>query len=63
MEDVAGVQSLCDLQSESRFPQGNETLRDATTSGYPSWDWYRILRVHHQWTMFQAIRYMLWLAR
>ncbi len=26
-------------------------------------EWYRILRVHHQWTMFQAIRYTLWLAR
>jgi hypothetical protein len=26
-------------------------------------DWYRILRAHRQWTMFQAIRYALWLAR
>lgn len=26
-------------------------------------DWYRILRAHHRWTMFQAIRYALWLAR
>jgi hypothetical protein len=26
-------------------------------------DWYRILRTHHQWTAFQAIRYALWLAR
>jgi len=26
-------------------------------------DCYRILRVHHRWTMFQAIRYALWLAR
>jgi len=25
--------------------------------------WYHILRVHHQWTMFQAIRYALWLTR
>jgi hypothetical protein len=25
--------------------------------------WYHFLRVHHQWTMFQAIRYALWLAR
>jgi hypothetical protein len=25
--------------------------------------WYRILRAHHQWAMFQAIRYALWLAR
>ena len=26
-------------------------------------DWCRILRVHHEWTIFQAIRFALWLAR
>jgi len=26
-------------------------------------DWYRILRTHHAWTVFQVIRYALWLAR
>ena len=26
-------------------------------------DWYRILRAHHQWTIFQSIRYALWLTR
>lgn len=26
-------------------------------------EWCRILRAHHQWTMFQAIRYALWLTR
>ena len=26
-------------------------------------EWYFILRTHHQWTIFQAIRYALWLAR
>lgn len=25
--------------------------------------WYHILRAHHQWTVFQAIRYALWLTR
>lgn len=24
--------------------------------------WYRILRAHQQWTVFQSIRYALWLA-
>jgi len=24
--------------------------------------WYRVLRVHHQFTIFQAIRGALWLA-
>jgi hypothetical protein len=26
-------------------------------------DWYRILRAHQQWTIFQSFRYALWLAR
>jgi hypothetical protein len=26
-------------------------------------EWVQILRAHHQWTLFQAIRYALWLAR
>jgi len=25
--------------------------------------WYRMLRAHHHWTIFQSIRYALWLAR
>jgi hypothetical protein len=26
-------------------------------------NWYQILRVHHQWHIFEAIRYALWLTR
>jgi hypothetical protein len=25
--------------------------------------WYHILRAHHHWNVFQAIRFVLWLAR
>lgn len=25
--------------------------------------WYRILRAHHHWTVFQSVRYALWLMR
>jgi hypothetical protein len=25
--------------------------------------WHRILRTRHHWTMFEALRYALWLAR
>jgi len=25
--------------------------------------WYRILRGHHHWTIFQSVRYAVWLAR
>jgi hypothetical protein len=26
-------------------------------------DWYRVLRAHYHWTIFQSVRYALWLAR
>jgi len=26
-------------------------------------EWCRILRAHHEWTIFQAVRFALWLAR
>ncbi len=25
--------------------------------------WLRVLRIHHEWTIFQAIRFALWIAR
>jgi hypothetical protein len=25
-------------------------------------EWYRILRAHHHFTIFQAVRYALWLT-
>jgi hypothetical protein len=25
--------------------------------------WYRILCGHHHWTIFQSVRYAVWLAR
>jgi len=25
--------------------------------------WYRILRVHYRWPLFEAVRYALWLSR
>jgi hypothetical protein len=37
--------------------------RSATMKSPSLLDWYRLLRAHHQWTMFQAIRYALWLTR
>jgi hypothetical protein len=47
-----------------------ETLNSATldkpsaTVKPPSlFDWYCILRAQHHWTVFQAIRFALWLAR
>ena len=39
------------------------TKRSAIMKSSSPLEWYRILRAHHQWTVFQAIRYALWLAR
>lgn len=40
------------------FPTNHSNLR-----GTSIFEWYRILRAHYHWTVFQAIRYALWLAR
>jgi hypothetical protein len=37
--------------------------RSATMKPISILDWYRILRAHQQWTIFQSIRYALWLTR
>jgi len=42
---------------------GQQFQRDATMKQLSILDWYRVLRAHHQWTVFQAIRYALWLTR
>lgn len=44
----------------------NVHLEESQTSAMKSPSllvWYYILRAHHQWTVFQAIRYALWLTR
>jgi hypothetical protein len=43
--------------------QAEKTKRSAIMKSPSLVDWYHILRAHHQWTVFQAIRYALWLAR
>jgi len=41
-----------------------EILEPSATVKPPSlFDWYYILRAQHHWTVFQAIRFALWLAR
>jgi hypothetical protein len=37
--------------------------RSATVKPPSLFDWYCILRAQHHWTVFQAIRFALWLAR
>jgi hypothetical protein len=37
--------------------------RSATVKSPSLFGWYHILRAQHHWTVFQVIRYALWLAR
>ena len=48
---------------ETHKSPGQPFQRDATVKQLSILGWYRILRAHHQWTIFQAIRYALWLTR
>jgi hypothetical protein len=52
-----------DSRTEDRFALGNDSIRGATTKLPTTTGWYRILRAHYQFSMFQAIRYALWLGR
>ncbi len=51
--------------SNGMGPRDDIEIRErSTTVKSPSLvDWYRILRAHHHWRVFQAIRYALWLCR
>lgn len=43
---------------------GGKLTEWGTTRKSPSFaDLYRFLRAHHQWTLFHAVRYALWLTR
>jgi hypothetical protein len=52
-----------DSRTEDRFVHGNDSVRGTTTKLPTIVGWYRILRAHYQFPMFQAIRYALWLGR
>jgi hypothetical protein len=63
MENLSAVQSFSDPQGAGGFVIANDGVA-ATNVKLPSiLGWYRILRAHYQWPLFQAIRYALWLAR
>jgi hypothetical protein len=58
---VSGAQSRRQSRhSDDRLEKGQTS---AATKSPSILGWYYILRAHHQWTVFQAIRYALWLSR
>jgi len=62
MGNAIGIQCNLDARGKNRAVGGNSE-RVRTVKRLSIGDWYRILRVHHQWSIFQAIRYSLWLLR
>ena len=63
MENAIRMQSRLDPGSEDRPVGRNKFTRTKTVEQLSILDWYRVLRVHHHWPLFQAIRFALWLAR
>ncbi len=63
--DASGRFSFESLQTMAKVSRRTERpAKGSAIVKFPSLvDWYHILRAHHHWTMFQAIRYALWLAR
>jgi hypothetical protein len=63
MENLSAVQSFSHPQSAGTLVIANNGV-EATNVKLPSiLGWYRILRAHYPWPLFQAIRYALWLGR
>jgi hypothetical protein len=58
-----GIHNLRSIVRGESDCRGQRFRRAVSMKGLSILDWYRILRAHRQWTMFQAIRYALWLAR
>jgi hypothetical protein len=52
-----------DSRTEDRFIHGNDSVRGATMKPPTIVGWYRILRAHYEFPVFEAIRYALWLGR
>ena len=63
MEDAIGIQLSLDAQNEGGLAPRNDSARAKSATWLLILDWYQILRVHHPWSMVQAIRYALWLTR
>ena len=62
MENAIGIQLSAGMRSEGERVQRNDNV-EARAVKLTLLNWYRVLRAHHHWTIFQAIRFALWLAR
>jgi hypothetical protein len=61
MENTIEIQGSLEVSVEDQL-SSNQGGRNKAVEQLSILDWYRILRAHHHWTVFQAIRFALWLA-
>lgn len=63
MENAIGIRLGHKTSTKGRLVHKSESSRAKTEKRPSILEWYQILRMHHHWTIFQAIRFALWLAR
>lgn len=63
MENVSAVESIFEARNEVRLVHTNKVSTSRSTGRPSVLGWYRILRAHYQWPLFEAIRYALWLSQ
>jgi hypothetical protein len=61
MENAIAIQSSTATKGRQVKPSDNATVNAMKRPSILQW--YRILRVHYHWPLFQAIRYALWLSQ
>jgi hypothetical protein len=68
-ENEKNIQSTTSLvastvtSKRTRFRNVKTITRNGRATPQSILEWYRILRVHYHWPLFQAIRFALWLSR
>lgn len=63
MENAIGIQASPTTRNEVRLVRRNDRSKAEKLKRLSILEWYQVLRAHHHWTIFQAIRFALWLAR
>ena len=63
MENAIGIQFSRGTGSKGQSVDTSDNATAKTAKRPSILKWYRILRAHYHWPLFQAIRYALWLAR
>ena len=63
MENTIEMQFSPGARSDSLLIQATDSVRAESAERLSVLGWYRILRAHYQWPLFEAVRFALWLSR